>query len=94
MAPISECQALGTVPEFYEYYFLYFLREPYKAGIINPILQIRNTGLMRLNDLPKVRDAINGEASITRGVCPTPGLFTITLPPSPVLFFYTNPMLN
>ena len=39
---------------------------------------MRITELMRLNNLPKVRDAINGEASMTREVCLTPGLLLLS----------------
>ena len=47
---------------------------------------MRITELMRLNNLPKVRDAINGEAAMTSEVCLIHGLVTIILPPSPILF--------
>lgn len=46
---------------------------------------MRTTELIRLNNFPKVREAINGEASITRGDCDS-CLFTIILPPGPAFF--------
>lgn len=36
-------------------------KNPNKLDTINPILQMGNTRLMRLNDFPRVKNAVNGE---------------------------------
>lgn len=48
-------QALCQAP--YEHYLIYSFQEPYQMHIIHPILQMRNTGFMRLNHFLKVSDA-------------------------------------
>lgn len=76
-------QALGQA--LCEHYLIYSPPEPYKVGIINPILQMKNTEFMKLNNFPNVSDAINSEVSITKRVCLTPGLVTVIPMPSPIL---------